>query len=269
MKKLLLFIGIVSFLSSCSSGESEAVSACKVTSVDIQTLSFEDIEINQMGVDPSWSGKFYFEYDSQNRIDKINGGFIPNPPGISPYFYLGAEAHDSISYEPGKIIAHYSANFPKLRPKKIFSVDAQGKLQSLHVTSYIGSDESEAFFTYEYQPNLIIEKLNGKITKKFYFENENLVKLLKLQTSSQGIVFVKQEIYYKGYDQSPNLLKGKFFINGNFLKAFSKNNYKKVESHEYIMYEGQLIENGNGYFDLPYGYNSDGNANLFEYENCN
>ena len=65
------------------------------------------------------------------------------------------------------------------------------------------------------------------------------------------------------------MLKNKFFINGAFIKAFSKNNFRNFETKGYVLQNGSYVSDGSYYTKtLAMTYNSENIANVFE-KKCN
>lgn len=272
MRKLFLIGIIVSFFGSCSTEDNQIQnsSSCKVTSIKLWTLFFDDFGFWDFVIPPNVSGKLYFDYDLQGRIVKTRGGFIKNIPGQNVADFIFTEdAFDTITYQGNKVTVQYSANYPDARSKKQFTFASNGNPISVNVKGNNFNVPFEIDYTYVYSANQVEEKLNGNINRRFFLENDNLVKVEQFYYTSTNIVFRKEETFFSNYDDSANLLKGKFFINGNFCKAFSKNNYKKVSWQFWRLYEGEFISAGEGYVYPEITYDSNGNADLFEYENCN
>lgn len=129
-------------------------------------------------------------------------------------------------------------------------------------------------FTYQYEDNKVLEYKESNLFRTFYFENRNLVKVEELIYFNPDSIFEdsdmlygKYEIIFSEFDNLPNLLEGKFYIDGAFFKAFSKNNYHKVES-KYFTYnqENSSFEHNSNIVNwrsYNFGVNEDGSSGLF------
>ena len=93
----------------------------------------------------------------------------------------------------------------------------------------------------------------------------NLASVEKFVYNSDRTISMKTEIFFSNYDHSLNLLKGKFFINGAFYRAFSENNYNKVVVKNYSMDNNQLTLYSILGDSISYQVNSANIPDLFEY----
>jgi hypothetical protein len=103
---------------------------------------------------------------------------------------------------------------------------------------------SPGLHEYQYNGNLITETKNGLVRRLFYLSQGNLVKVELFLRDANAEIVKKIEYLFSNYDQQPNLLRGNFFIHGCFFKAFSVNNYRKLEIkyYNYINNAYQLDE---------------------------
>ena len=113
---------------------------------------------------------------------------------------------------------------------------------------------------YAYADNQIIETdAAGRIRRKFYFENDNLAKIVSQFNNSQGNVVLKEEIIFQDYDQKLNPFKNMYHVTGAFYRAFSKNNYTSYTINQF----GLLIDGSFGILNtysswLSILYNAEG-----------
>lgn len=262
MKKYFL-LAFLSFIS-CSGDDNDigiSENDCKIITAKSFNFQFDDVEMSTV-YNPNSVEKFGFEYDSQNRITKMNGGLGAVAPSG---FTLFASVYDEISYSGNTILVKVSANMAQRPYDKEFVIE-NGKILSKKVTSqypFLSSDP--VIYTYEYSDNQILEKLNNKLIKTFIIENGNLSKVIKWRSDLDGNIKGKTEIIFSNYDKQENLLKGKFFINGAFYMAFSKNIYHKTDSKSYDLENGVYVFNGNFYNAT---FDPTQTSNYFE-KNCN
>ncbi|WDF46502.1 hypothetical protein PQ459_16570 [Chryseobacterium sp. KACC 21268] len=267
MKKyIFLAFAFVSFLS-CSRDEDKSETpenGCNIVTAKTQNYQFDDVIISMSGFDVNFN-RFFFEYDSQRRINKITGGLVGSPPGDLGGFYLSNKASDEITYSGNTVSVKVSANMT-IRPYDKEFVIENDRIISQKVTSkYPFQTSDPVTYLYEYSGNQILEKVNSRLTKTITVENGNLSKVIKWRYSLDGNINGKTEIIYSDYDNQENLLKGKFFINGAFYSAFSNNIYNKIDSKTYDLLNGAYVFNGN-YFNTTYDPAS--TSNYFE-KNCN
>ena len=267
MKKYFFLAFTFLFVLSCSRDDNDGEDIqkdCKIITAKILNYQFDDVQ-NSTVYNPNYLEKFSFEYDTQNRINKVIGGLVAANPGQLGGFYLSAISYDEITYSGNTVSLKVSANMTQRPYDKEFVIE-NGKVLSKKITSkypFLNSDP--VIYTYEYSGNQILEKSNNRLTKTFTIENGNLTKVIKWKSDQNGNVTGKTEIIFSDYDNQENLLKGKFFINGAFYMAFSKNIYKKIDSKSYDLENGIYVFNGN-YFNTT--YNSSATSDYFE-KNCN
>ena len=225
---------------------------------------FDDVAISTSSFDVNFN-KFTFEYDSQNKINKVVGGLVAANPGQLGGFYLSAISYDEITYSGNTVSVKVSANMT-IRPYDKEFVIENGKLLSQKLTSKFPVITSDPVnYLYEYAGNQILEKVNNRLAKTLTVENGNLTKVIKWRYNLDGNINGKTEIIYSDYDKQENLLKGKFFINGAFYSAFSNNIYNKIDSKSYDLTNGVYVLNGNHF---TANYDPTSTSNYFE-KNCN
>lgn len=267
MKKcIFLTLAFLSFLS-CSRNEDDfktPQNECGIVTAKTYNYQFDDVTISTSSFDVNFS-KFTFEYDSQKRINKVIGSLVAGSSGDLGAFYLSNIASDEITYSGNTVSVKVSVNMTTRPYDKEFVID-NGKIISRKVTSkypFLNSDP--VIYTYEYSGNQILEKTNDRLIKTLTVENGNLTKVIKWRYDLNGNVNGKIEVVYSDYDTQENLLKGKFFINGAFYMAFSKNIYHKTDSKSYDLENGVYVFNGNFYNAT---FDPTQTSNYFE-KNCN
>lgn len=261
MKNLFLLLSFF-LIFSCSRNE-EKVNECKLSTVNVSTLAYDDINISST-YNPNFSEKIRLSYDSQNRISKILGSFIPVMVGSLGLYTISDDAYDEITYSGNSVYVKISAN-QMIRPYDKEFVDLNNKIASQKII--IGTNN--LVYNYEYSGNQIVEKINNKLIRTFSIENGNLTKIEKWNYNDSNQIIGKIETIFSDFDNSENLLKNKFFINGAFIKAFSKNNFRNFETKGYVLQNGSYVSDGSYYTKtLAMTYNSENIANVFE-KKCN
>ena len=107
MKNLFLLLSFF-LIFSCSRNE-EKVNECKLSTVNVSTLAYDDINISST-YNPNFSEKIKLSYDSQNRISKILGSFIPVMVGSLGSYTISDDAYDEITYSGNSVYVKISAN---------------------------------------------------------------------------------------------------------------------------------------------------------------
>lgn len=101
---------------------------------------------------------------------------------------------------------------------------------------------------YNYSPNQITESdESGRILRRFYFDNNNLVKVVAEIYDIQGELNSKTEILFKDFDDRINPFMNKYYIKGAFFRAFSMNNYKTLIRSKFKKLTGDEFELINSY----------------------
>lgn len=124
-------------------------------------------------------------------------------------------------------------------------------------------DGVEYFYTYD--NDRIIEKNNNLINRIFYFEDDNLIKVERFSYTLSYELSGKTVREFIDYDLASNPLYGKFYINGAFFRAFSKNNYLKYSSKYYSLVEGAYVLKESDEFYVKIKYNDAGYPLLGNY----
>lgn len=269
MKQFSIFSILFILFSSCSSNDELPANICKVTSVKKVTLVYDDIVISN-AYNGSFSGKINFEYNNENQIVKVKGG-LENVPTLSSFqnWFMTNNAEDKITYlSNNRIKVEHSYNTDTKPYTKEFTIIGGNLTERSVLNTYPIVFTTPIQYTYEYSNNIITERKNGVVYRTFYMLNGNLQKVEQINYDSNGDINGKKEYVFLNYDNTENLLKGKYFINGALYKAFSNNNYQRVEinTYNYINNEYILYNFLNSYFTLT--YNSNNIADIFE-QSCN
>lgn len=267
-----LLLVLFSFFLSCSlsDDETENGQTCRITSAKIHTFYYEQI-VGPLNYNPSFSGKVRFEYNLNGQIIKVLGGPIfEHVPGSGNNLpILTDDLINEVSYQGNLITAQNKYDLSETTSTIEYTVEL-GKLINRKVKSYTYDYETITNYQYEYTSNQIIEKKDGALYRTFYFTGENLTKVEQILYDNQtGQISGKIDITLSNYDSNENLLQGKYFVNGAFFKAFSKNNFRKFEKIQYNYIDGQFVESGLIYkfwFDVIVDQN--GLVDLFE-RSCN
>lgn len=265
-----LLLVLFSFFISCSSSDDEVenVQSCSITSVNTKTLYYEQI-IGSVSYNPNFSGKIKFEYNLNGQIIKMIGGPVSQNTGIgNENIFFTDDLVNEVSYQGNTITAQNKYGFGEVNNTISYTVDS-GKLTNRKVANFLGSQLSVQNYQYEYVSNQIIEKKEGALYRTFYFTGENLTKVEQILYANQtGQISGKIDIILSNYDSNENLLQGKYFVNGAFFKAFSKNNFRKFEKTQYNYIDGQFVENGIYKFWFDTFVDQNGLVDLFE-RTCN
>jgi hypothetical protein len=271
MIKKIAFVFLLSSLAiSCSNDENSAdpiISGpqvnCQLTTINVSTLTIDDIKIE--GYNSGFTGKLHFDYDNQNRVIRIRGGLKATYTlgSLAPKWAYYDDITDTITYTDNVISVRYSNN-SQVRPfDKEFTI-AEGKIQSRKVTSYTGFSLTPVTYTYEYTDTGVVEKKDNVVYRTFTIDNGNLIKVERLSRHYfTGEIVAKEELIFGDYDTSKNWLKGNFFINGAFFKAFSANNYRTFARNDYIVENGIYVLQSDYSSWMAFGYDANNVAEIF------
>jgi hypothetical protein len=215
-------------------------------------MYFDELKNLTLAGNPNFTERLNLSY-SNNRIVQVQGGLWKTPSGGSQtYYFWRNDFVEDVVYSENKItvnsVGFYSKEF----------VIAHGKIQSQKTTYNPGLsflnivNYSSGLHEYQYIGNTIVETTNGQTRRIFYIENGNLVKVELFFRDATNQIYKKIEYLLSNYDNTPNLLKGKFFIHGNFFKAFSNNNFKKFEMKAYNFVEGTYQLDPNEYAQFTF-----------------
>lgn len=251
---------------SCSSDEN-GEETCRLTSVMAKTLFYEGVPAAVLA-NPNFSGKIKFEYNSNGQIIKMIGGPVNvNPGSGNGDFMFTDNMINAVSYQ-GSIIKAENRN--GMGAYANFNIIEYTVEQGRLIAKKVKDDDYEINYQYEYVHNQIIEKVGDDLYRTFYFDNNNLVKVEQILYDYQTSETVgKIDILLSNYDTHENLLQGKYFVNGAFYKAFSKNNFRNFERKHYNYIGGEYVDSGNfSSFSFNTNVDQNGLVDLFE-TTCN
>jgi len=276
MKKSAFLLFIIFAVISCTKDKTPSVTP-KLKNCRIEYLFFKDeitiLDYQSINFAPYDSTVVACSYTyADDKLTKTTGGFVAVASGSNfSNFLFSTDAYDSIHFENNVIYSYTKFNFGGLiytdiSGPAIYTLDSQNKL--------IKISKKDAFhpygleLTYTYSENLVTETYNnGSIRRKFYLENNNLVKVVTEVNDLHGALYSKKEILFEGFDNKPNPFKNMYYVKGAFFRAFSENNYQKVTVTEYsYLLDGTFGINSTWWFAMPFDYNADGYPKFGDYE---
>jgi hypothetical protein len=276
MKKSTLFLIIIFTVISCTKDEAPTVTP-KLKNCRVEYLFFRD-EITLSGYqtfnfppnDSSLVGCSYTYKDDE--MIKTTGGFVNVPLGSNfSNLMFSTKAYDSIDFEGNRIYIFTKTKFATTIVENtydpvIFTLNTDKKLSTIFKRDAYHPDGYS--YTYTYSDNLITEtNFKGQVSRKFFFENNNLVKVLSQTYDFNGALYSKKEILFQEFDNKPNPFKNMYFVKGAFFRAFSENNYQKFTINEYsLLSDGTFGLNNTGWFSMPIEYNADGYPMFGDYQ---
>jgi hypothetical protein len=275
----IYFVFFILLIASCSTSDNNDLEdACQLISYEPAQLYYEYFNREDLGFrvdnfDPDFNG-IEIQYDNNDRIIKIIGGPTPFPmgSGLTGWLISDLTQYD-IEYSENNIsISSTIESFYGDTTNDYTIVNSRIAQRSIIIPQ--GLLNEKVNFTYQYQENKVLEFKGDDLHRTFYFENRNLIKIEKLiyhdinnPLEESDILHAKYETIFSEFDNLPNLLEGKFYIDGAFFKAFSKNNYHKIESKYYTYNQdtGSFEHNSNlvNWRSYNFGVNEDGSSGLF------
>lgn len=274
MKKLIVLLSISLLMCSCEKDDSS--SEHKLKNCSVEYLFFYDniylSDFYSVGFPPSdeFACRCSYTY-AGSKVVKSVGGFVvvPSGGGFGNYMF-STDAYDSISHDGNTIsvYAKYKAentiqefNYNPI----VFSFNSEDKLQQITIRNANYPDGYN--LNYTYSDNRITETYdNGDVYRTFYFENGNLVKVVREQTNEQGVVVWKKEILFNDFDSNPNPFKGLCYVRGAFFRSFSNNNYQGYTVKIYSQQDdGSLTLVSTYTYSMPITYNGDGYPEFGDY----
>ncbi|WP_053993034.1 hypothetical protein [Mangrovimonas sp. TPBH4] len=237
---------------------------CNVVSCRTSSLIYQNINrpfTSIYGSHNDYSGKIFFDYNG-DKIVTIHGGLQTILLGVNQSGYaLSDYVTTNITYEGSTVIVDTNSDYPDefvIQNQKLVSRRTKGQHYPFSMITY----------TYEYLNDLIIERLDNQITCKYYFTNGNLQKVEYYKNLDANTFYKQRELILSNFDNSDNLLKGLFFVEGAFYKAFCQNNYQKVEINEYFHENEELILYSTYSTTNHFNTNENGISEIFEIQ-CN
>lgn len=278
MKISAILSFIVLVLIGCTKDESPTVTP-KLKTCGIQyLLLFDDLERLNSG-NPFFtdisdtSGAFYSYSYADDKMTRSTGGFVyvPSGPGF-PSQMFSKDVYDSIDVEGYLVYIFTKTKFENTVVEStydpaVYTLDSRKRLSTIFKRD--GFHPEGYSLSYTYSDNQIIEtNPNGQISRKFFFENNNLVKVITEYYDPQGVLGKEKEIAFMGYDDKPNPFKNLYYVNGAFYRAFSENNYRNYSIKEYfVLTDGTTTPIGTyTSYAWPIDYNADGYPMFGDYE---
>lgn len=256
----LLFI-ILSLLSCSSSDEeSDDMINCRLDEILPGAMFYEYSNINNDVILFSDPGQIRIKlfYSDNGVLDSIKGGLID---------FGGFTFNDNVTYKfsyiNNEILVEHLAGTSTTSTYKI----EEGKIISRIYNPNYNQFTVPREFHYVYEDNVVNEFLDGILFRTYHLTNNNLTKVDEFiyNLESPPELIRKKEITFSDFDNSPNLLKGQFHIDGAFYKAFSENNYTSIGARYYDFNGQNFVLNPNYIFDgnFSLSYNENGISTLF------
>lgn len=278
MKSIYFLFFILLFASCSTSDDNSLENSCLLISYEPAQLYYEyfnreDLGFRVDGFDPDFNG-IEVQYDNNDRVIKVIGGPTPFPmgSGLTGWLISDLTQYDIEYSENNVSITSAIESFYGDTTNDYTIINSRIAQRSIIIPQGLLSEK--VVFSYQYEDDRVIEYQGSDLFRTFYFENRNLVKIEELIYFNPDNIFEdsdmlygKYEIIFSEFDNLPNLLEGKFFIDGAFFKAFSKNNYHKIESKYYTYNQdtGSFEHNSNlvNWRSYNFGVNEDGSSGLF------
>lgn len=278
MKKSAVLLFIILAFIGCTKDEIPTITP-KLKTCGIQyLLLFEDIQWlnsgNHIIIDPNDTTGALFSYTyTEEKITRSTGGFAGIPSGSNfSNLLFSKDTYDSIIFEGSSIYTFTKWKYSNTIHESqfnpaIYTLDSHKRLSTIFKRD---NYRPEGYaLTYTYSDNLITEtNPKGQISRKFYFENKNLVKVITEYYDIQGVLAMEKEIVFMGFDDKPNPFKNLYYVNGAFYRAFSENNYKNYTIREYfVLADGTTTPLGTyTSYAWPITYNTDGYPMFGDYK---
>lgn len=243
--KNLKFLFLALFIISCSNDDSSEKNS------ESESLITE-INANIYNVGLSSESKITFEYDSNQRIIKKNGGWIDMIPIIGFGNFFTTQLHTSFTYNSNKITIENFSTYPDLTIEKdtrIITLNSSNKIETKEIPNLSNSLFSKKL-NYIYNDNKLVKIITtfpnrpfdptefanyilsyvesfyydskGNLTKSEYFEQRNGV------NKGQKIIRL-----FTDYDSSKNPFQKLQIVDEFFYRSLSNNNFKKNTVSKY------------------------------------
>ncbi|MFB9079489.1 hypothetical protein ACFFLS_06350 [Flavobacterium procerum] len=239
----VLFIALIT--TSCSSEDS--------TEINFENKS-PVTEINPYIYDSGLSNglKMAFEYDSNKRLIKKNGGFVAPIPIIGFGGFYSNDVYTILTYNGKNITIENFSNSPDFSiPKdtRILTLNASNKIETREIPNLSYNYQSKKQ-TFTYSENKLVKivttfpnrhydatdpthyiltnveqfyyDLNGNLTKAEYLEQHNGI--------DKGEKIIRT---FEDYDKAENPLQDFQLLDEFFYRSLSKNNFRKYSESQY------------------------------------
>jgi hypothetical protein len=269
MKRLLLLLTIV-FLLVCCTAPSGNKPERYLKTVYIEYLDFTndfrfpDTQIGYTSA-PSFTTSCSYEYN-KDQVLKVSGGFKETAGGTSvSIFVFTNSVYDSLVYNGNTVSAYTKPAF------YYFSTDNPAKPTVYEMNSdnkIVKFTRRDGYvFNYSYKGNTAAEKNSaGDTLRLFYFDNNNLVRIVRNYTDNNGAVVSVMETLFQNFDDSPNPLYNRYYLAGAYYRAFSKNNFIDRTQNYYVkLANGSLKLLSTSNSSVPITYDDYGYPEFGEY----
>ena len=253
MKKLLLIPVLVSIMNlfSCQSDDNSSTdSNCKVIARYTDGFIYDEY-FGDIVYPVNSSGKIQFKYEGDN-INQVNGGITSSsdPLSFNSIYSFNDSYKEDVTFSNNYVYTKNQTlylNIFEIIDKKIISKN-------------IGNRSIKSYCVYQYDNDKIYEKdmETNKLIRTFYMKNGNLERVERIGEFA-GRTY-KIEYIFSDYDSKDNLLKGKFYVDGAFYIAFSKNNYRTYSIKRTEITDGNIISTSSE----DYTIGKEKFANLYE-----
>jgi hypothetical protein len=277
MKNTIISFIVILSLFGCKKDENPVI-IHKLKNCRAEYLYFNDVplmpykqSIHKSPMDSSFFGCTYFY--SGDKMTRAEGGIITIQNGSNNTTQLFTKAaYDSICYIDNAVHVYKKVRYGNNEIKNdiynsgIYFLDSHQRLVKFFSKDLYHPEGTD--LNYTYSANLIVETDNDGFTRRqFFFENNNLVKVLSEKKDNKGVVFWQLEILFQEFDNKHNPFKNMYFVRGAFFRAFSENNYKSYTKSEYIRSsDGTMYLTDYFWFSMPIQYNADNYPLFGEYE---
>ncbi len=213
-----------------------------------------------------------YSYHS-GTLARVSGIFVRVPAGTNlNNFVFYDTAYDSLAVSGNdyrvysKIPIDNDTIFEFTPNASLFTLTEDKKLILIHMNNGLTSAGYDLLYTY--LGNEITEtNSTSSTTRKFIFENGNLVTVLTERSIGHPFVTYRKEILFTGYDNHPNPFRYMYYVPGAFFRAFSVNNYTGYTVNEYSLASDSTLQLTNtATVTLPVTYNDAGYPLFGEYE---
>ncbi|WP_286967160.1 hypothetical protein [Flavobacterium sp. UBA4854] len=243
--KFAKFLFIAFFVISCSNEDSTENNSENKSLVT-------ELNANVFNSGLASSSKFTFEYDSNQRLTKKSGGYIPRSTSTGLGDFFTSEVYTSFTYNNNSVVIENFSNHPDFtiaKDTRILTLNASNQIETKEIPNLLNTYNSKKQnFTYSQNklvkivttyPNMPYDATDpadyilsytenfyydakGNLTKSEYFEQHNGV--------NKGEKTIRT---FEDYDSSENPCKDLQFVDEFFYRSLSKNNFKKYTISQY------------------------------------
>lgn len=248
IKNLLSFLLIALLTISCSSRDDEPIVTVEYSPL-VKRINLGVFNPNAPSGDQF---AYYFEYDSEEKLTKSIGGFIPLSGGTGYSGFFSNEIYTSLVYTNNMVtVEDFSSSSQFMVPKKskYFKLNIASKIVEKEIPSQNIYSTKKQFFYYKdgnldeiittlpnmpyYPPDDYIETYSEKF---FYDASKNLVRTEYYELRNgirEGEKIIRT---FGNFDNSYNPFKRFTLLDEYFYRSLSKNNfrtYREERTYEY------------------------------------